>query len=707
MAEVAKSDRKQALDLAIASIDRQFGKGAIMRLGQGGVIDEISVIPTGALSLDVALGIGGIPRGRVTEIYGPESSGKTTLALHIIAEAQHGGGTAAFIDAEHALDPIYAKNLGVNTDELLISQPDTGEQALEIAETLVRSNAVDVIVIDSVAALVPRAELDGDMGDSLPGLQARLMSQALRKLTAAIARSGGAVIFINQIREKIGVMFGCFHYTTRVVLADGSTEKIGKLVNQRREVEVLSYDSRTGRIEPRRIVNWFDNGRADQFIQFEVEGGRSGRRRFGATENHVIFAPNGPTTAGDLEVGDEVLVSVRDYDLTPDQWQVVLGGTFGDGSLRKVGTHVASFRVGHSEEQKDYLRWKHSMLAPFSSAIRRTGNGFGFDTLAMPALADLRSHYYGVGRERVARAAALDRLDIRGLAVWYADDGSFMGSYARWGKGKAVLYNTALQGESRARVAGLFERLGIGCPRDDGRGFWLSSEQTATFHRMIAPYVHPSMDFKLHPSERGRFEWQPALEASVAPLAARAYLRAVPARILKRYVKPVTRSTHRFDLEIEGNHTYLVDGVIVHNSPETTTGGRALKFYSSIRLDIRRQETIKNGTESIGVHTKVKVVKNKLSPPFREAEFDVIYGEGISKEGSVLDAAVEQNLVEKSGTWHTYKTERIGQGRENAKKYLKDNPKVLADLEVKVRAALGLKPVGNAPAPAPPEKVTK
>ena len=402
-----------------------------------------------------------------------------------------------------------------------------------------------------------------------------------------------------------------------------------------------------------------------------------------------------------------MLVSVRDYDLTPDQWQVVLGGTFGDGSLRKVGTHVASFRVGHSEEQKDYLRWKHSMLAPFSSAIRRTGNGFGFDTLAMPALADLRSHYYGVGRERVARAAALDRLDIRGLAVWYADDGSFMGSYARWGKGKAVLYNTALQGESRARVAGLFERLGIGCPRDDGRGFWLSSEQTATFHRMIAPYVHPSMDFKLHPSERGRFEWQPALEESVAPLTARAYLRAVPARILKRYVKPVTRSTHRFDLEIEGNHTYLVDGVIVHNSPETTTGGRALKFYSSIRLDIRRQETIKNGTESIGVHTKVKVVKNKLSPPFREAEFDVIYGEGISKEGSVLDAAVEQNLVEKSGTWHTYKTERIGQGRENAKKYLKDNPKVLADLEVKVRAALGLKPVGNAPAPAPPEKVTK
>src|SRR5712664_967810 len=349
MAE-AKSERRQALDLAIAQIERQFGKGAVMRLGAGGPLEEIAVIPTGALSLDAALGIGGLPRGRVSEIYGPESSGKTTLALHVVAEAQRLGGIAAFIDAEHALDPKYAKNLGVNTDELLISQPDTGEQALEITETLVRSNAVDVIVIDSVAALVPRAELDGDMGDSLPGLQARLMSQALRKLTAAIARSGGAVIFINQIREKIGVMFG---------------------------------------------------------------------------------------------------------------------------------------------------------------------------------------------------------------------------------------------------------------------------------------------------------------------------------------------------------------------SPETTTGGRALKFYSSIRLDIRRIETLKQGTESVGVHTKVKVVKNKLSPPFREAEFDVIYGEGISKEGSVLDAAVEQNLVEKSGTWHTYKTERIGQGRENAKRYLKENPKILVDLEAKVRDALGLRPVGGAaPAPAP-EKAAK
>jgi recombination protein RecA len=333
MAEV-KSERRQALELAISQIERQFGKGSVMRLGAGGPLEEIAVIPTGALPLDVALGVGGVPRGRIVEIYGPESSGKTTLALHIVSEAQRLGGIAAFIDAEHALDPIYAKKLGVNTDELLISQPDTGEQALEIAETLVRSNAVDVIVIDSVAALVPRAELDGDMGDSLPGLQARLMSQALRKLTAAIARSGVVVIFINQIREKIGVMFG---------------------------------------------------------------------------------------------------------------------------------------------------------------------------------------------------------------------------------------------------------------------------------------------------------------------------------------------------------------------NPETTTGGRALKFYASVRLDIRRQDAIKVGTESVGVRTKVKVVKNKLAPPFREAEFDVLYGEGISKAGTVLDAGVEQGIIEKSGTWYTYKNERIGQGRENAKKWLVENQAALFDLEAKIRETLGLR----------------
>src|SRR5437667_5973597 len=262
-------DREKALELAMAQIEKNHGKGSVMRLGDE-VRAPISVIPTGSIALDAALGIGGLPRGRVAEIYGPESSSKTTVALHAVANAQAAGGVAAFIDAEHALDPEYARALGVDTDALLVSQPDTGEQALEIMDMLIRSGALDIIVVDSVAALVPRAEIEGEMGDSHVGLQARLMSQALRKITGALSTSGTTAIFINQLREKIGVMFGCFSYSTRVTLADGTQEKIGKIVNQRMDVEVLSYDPETDRMVPRRIVNWFNNGKAEKFLQFSV-----------------------------------------------------------------------------------------------------------------------------------------------------------------------------------------------------------------------------------------------------------------------------------------------------------------------------------------------------------------------------------------------------------------------------------------------------
>ena len=334
---MAKEDKLKALDAAISSIERNFGKGAVMKLGDPAAAMQVETVPTGSLSLDVALGLGGVPKGRIVEIYGPESSGKTTVALHMVAEVQKRGGIAGFIDAEHALDPSYAKNIGVDIDELYISQPDNGEQALEITETLVRSGAVDIVIVDSVAALVPKAEIDGDMGDSHVGLQARLMSQALRKLTAVISKTNCIVIFINQLREKVGVMFG---------------------------------------------------------------------------------------------------------------------------------------------------------------------------------------------------------------------------------------------------------------------------------------------------------------------------------------------------------------------NPETTTGGRALKFYSSIRMDVRRTETLKTNGEMVGNRTKVKVVKNKIAPPFKEAEFDIMFGKGISREGDILDLAVNANVVQKSGAWFAYEGEKIGQGRENSKIYLANNPHILAEVEAKVRAHYGIGEAG-------------
>src|SRR5205809_180587 len=279
--------------MALGQIEKQYGKGAIMRLGEQPNVG-VAAISTGALALDIALGIGGLPRGRVVEVYGPESSGKSTLAMHVVAEAQRNGGVCAYIDAEHAMDPVYASAIGVNVDELLISQPDTGEQALEITDMLIRSGALDVIVIDSVAALVPRAEIEGEMGDTHVGLQARLMSQALRKLTANLNRSNTIAIFINQLREKIGVMFGCCSYATRVTLADGTQEKIGKIVNQRLPVEVLSYDPEAGTVVPKKVVNWFDNGRTPEFLRFTVaRPAGNGRSQLACTPNHQIRTPAG------------------------------------------------------------------------------------------------------------------------------------------------------------------------------------------------------------------------------------------------------------------------------------------------------------------------------------------------------------------------------------------------------------------------------
>src|SRR3989440_4263209 len=257
-----KSDAKRqaALKGALNQIEKQFGKGTVMRMGDPGARVAVDAIPTGALPLDIALGIGGVPRGRVIEIFGPESSGKTTLVYHIVAEAQKLGGVCAFVDAEHAMDPLYAREIGVDIDELLVSQPDYGEQALEIVDMLIRSGAVDVVAVDSVAALTPRAELEGQMGDQTVGAQARMMSQAMRKLAANLNRTQTLCILTNQIREKVGVMFGCFHYDARVVLADGSTEKIGEIVEQRLPVEVMSMDPKTGEISPRKIVDYYNNG---------------------------------------------------------------------------------------------------------------------------------------------------------------------------------------------------------------------------------------------------------------------------------------------------------------------------------------------------------------------------------------------------------------------------------------------------------------
>ncbi len=694
---MAGPDRAKALEMALAQIDKNFGKGSVMRLGDE-VRAPIAVIPTGSIALDVALGIGGLPRGRVVEIYGPESSGKTTVALHAVANAQAAGGIAAFIDAEHALDPEYAKRLGVDTDALLVSQPDTGEQALEIADMLVRSGALDVIVIDSVAALVPRAEIEGEMGDSHVGLQARLMSQALRKMTGAISGTNTTAIFINQLREKIGVMFGCLSYGTRITLADGSREKIGKIVQQKREVEVLSYDPELGKVVPKRIVNWFDNGVTDRFLQFTVaKPGGNGRAQMAVTDNHLVRTPGGWQEAGEIVAGDRVMIS-QSHRLSPQQWQVVLGGLMGDGALspsRLPGSLGTRFRMGRGATQVDYLDWKAALLGNIEQCRTVNAKGATFvDLTPLPELAQLRQAVYWGDKSKHLSYDYLKALTPLALAVWYMDDGSFplrtKGSQERTqdGSGRSEICVQAMSEGSRGRLlevlAGQFDlrpTLGTRGARQIAC-LTFGEGETAKLHELIAPYVPPSMQHTLLERFRGRF--------AVAPEFVEPTLLPVPAPVLAVTVTPKTRSMHRFDIEVEGSHNYLADGIIVHNSPETTTGGKALKFYASIRIDVRRIETLKDGAEAVGNRTRAKVVKNKMAPPFKQAEFDIVYGQGISREGSLIDMGVEHGIVRKSGAWYTYEGDQLGQGKENARAFLRDNPDLADEIEKRIKEKLGV-----------------
>jgi recombination protein RecA len=701
-------ERDKALEMAMGQIEKQFGKGAVMKMGDK--LDmQIEAIPTGALALDIALGIGGLPRGRIVEIFGPESSGKSTLAMHVVAEAQRNGGICAYVDAEHAMDPVYARAIGVNVDDLLISQPDTGEQALEIADMLIRSGALDVIVIDSVAALTPRAEIEGDMGDSHVGLQARLMSQALRKLTATLNKSDTIAIFINQLREKIGVMYGCLSYSTRVTLADGSQEKIGKIVNQRLPVEVLSYDPEMSAVVPKKVVNWFDNGVTEEFLQLTVaRPGGNGKAQLGCTANHKIRTPAGWQEAGDLQVGDRVLQAVP-HHLSDFQWQVVLGGLMGDSALSSTRSgHGARYRFGHGAKQAAYGDWKASLFANLgvSRSTRADGAVF-YDLQPLPELGELRPAMY-IGGKKVLSEDYLKQLTPLSLAIWYMDDGCYterakgLQDRTRDGSGRVEICVEAMEPTSRQRLRDYLADTWDISPRLRLIGarqkavLTFPKAETAKFHALVAPFVHSSMDYKLQARFRGRFAVEPVfvpmrhelMPFPIVKIGPKPKTRSM--HLVKIGPKPKTRSMHRFDIEVEGSHNYLADGVVVHNSPETTPGGRALKFYSSIRLDIRRIESIKNGAEVTGNRTRVKVVKNKCSPPFKQAEFDIMYGKGISREGSLIDVAVDLGIVKKAGAWYTYEGEQLGQGRENAKVFIAENLEVMIEISEKVRQQSGL-----------------
>jgi len=685
---MAVTERSKAIDQAILQIEKQFGKGSIMKLG-GTAGERIDVIPSGSLPLDLALGVGGFPRGRVVEIYGPEASGKTTLALHAAASVQKEGGTAAFIDAEHALDAGWARICGVNTDELLVSQPDNGEQALEITDTLVRSGAVDLVIIDSVAALVPKAEIEGEMGDSHMGLQARLMSQALRKITGTVSKTRTTVIFINQLREKIGVMFGCFNYTTRVTLADGSRMKIGILVNQKRKVEVLTADMATGEIVARPVLSWFNNGATTDFLNVVVDKpSGNGRAQFTATPDHEVLTSEGFAPIRELRPGDRVMTA-QQFRLSPFQWDVIRGSLLGDGCLSPIKSTSKGmrFRLGHGAKQVDYLDWKVSLFRNIPGSWRRTPDASFWDSTPLPELYDLRREVYRDGHKHFSRKY-LEQLTPLSLALWYMDDGNLDLRAPSYQRGRVAICVEAMSEDTRDRLLEMLrKRFGIEGQLDEVNDMAilrLHQPATEKLHELVAPYIPASMQYKLLPRLRGRFNVQPEITEPE--------MRLVPAEIRSIAPKPPWtsgRKMYRYDIEIEGTHNYLVDGVVVHNSPETTTGGRALKFYASVRLDVRPIEPIKQGTEIIGRRVKVKVVKNKVAPPFKIAELEILATEGISREGGLIDMGLATAVLSKYGAWLNYGEQRLGQGRENAKQFFRDHPDVAAEVESKIRAGSG------------------
>jgi recombination protein RecA len=448
------------------------------------------------------------------------------------------------------------------------------------------------------------------------------------------------------------------------------------------------------------VVDYYNNGPADEWVRFKVAG-RRGAQAFTCTPNHIVFTPQGGRPAADIREGEDVLVAVKHYALTPDQEQLLLGGILGDGALRRVSLESVRFRVGHGAAQREYLEWKYEMLAPFGLGVAPTGNGYGFDTIPMHQLDQLHEAVYSQGGGKcTVTDDFVARLDARAIAVWYADDGSFSGSYSRWGHGKSEIYAKSFGRIDRELLAQRCDELGMGRPTVTDRGLLFSGDRTRLFQERIAPYVHRSLDYKLHPDFRGLFAWGPDTSdahLNGTRLHARTSLRPVPMRVLKKeHVHPGANTRNRYDIQVEGTHTYLVNHVVVHNSPETTPGGRALKFYSSVRLDIRRIETLKEGVEAVGNRVRVKVVKNKVAPPFKQAEFDIIYGSGVSWEGTVLEAGLERKIVEKSGSYFSFDEERLGQGRQNAASFLREHPDVTDKILARIQAELGESQVASA-----------
>lgn len=669
--------KKDPLQEALEMINKQQGAGSVYTIGDFKPVPVERLRP-GSIGLYDLSG-GGYPEGRIIELDGWESSGKTTISLLAVAAAQkkYPEKRALYIDGEHALDLKYARTLGVDTDLMILSQPDCMEEGYRTIEALVKSGQISVVVFDSVAGTITEKELEGELGEtSALGVKAKLMSQAMPKFSALLNNTKTTGFWINQFREKIGVMFGCFPYHTEVKMADGSTERIGKLVNNKDSREVLTYNIDKKIFENKPIINWFNNGKYSKLVRVKTLSphGR-GNTTITVADDHTFITKNGEEKLSELVVGDLLLTKSKKF-LNKEQQSLILGGYLGDGSIRTNNNITYKYRETHAIKQNKYCEFKANVLSNFVSSKGYDKNGkFWFECHTTSELSGLKN-FKSKGLLKLDDKL-INQIDLLSLAIWYLDDGTFSGSYKKWGNGKCVIYCTNLDIDSKNLVAlHLKNKLNLDVSVIKA-GFSFSGENSKKFQIAISKYVPKCMSYKINP----KFHDLVGIHNYDAINDIREVLIDVPILSID-IIKNNNKNPFKYDLQIEGNNNYMVSDILVHNSPITTPGGNALKFTASIRLELRQSEKQKNTDGDInGIKIKVKCIKNKTAAPFKECEYNIIFGEGIDKHQEIIDYGVALGIINKAGSWFSYGDTKLGQGSNGVKSTFADNPDLADELE--------------------------
>lgn len=666
-----KQEKKHSqLEITIQALKKKYGDETIGKVTSLKDV-EMTRLSSGSPFLDWAIG-GGWPLGRTVELYGPYSSGKSLIALRTIASAQKENRACVYIDAERAFDPDFAAVLGVDLDKLILVREAEGEKVFNIIDKLLEGD-VSIIAVDSVASLVPLFEEESPLEQQTVALQARLMSKALRKLTGRIGKSNTLVIFVNQIREKVG----CFQYYTRVVLEDGSTEKIGYLVNNKINSNVLTYNEKTGGVEPCPITGWFKNGTTDKFLHFRFRKPQGrGRGEFSCTPEHQVMVGKGKyKQAKKIAVGDKILTIINDWHPSEIQKEIVTGGLLGDGYLRRVGKSKFQYRETHCKEQDNYLRWKSSYF-DHKTTGRHSGGGLYFETYLTTYFEHQHIGFYSGGKKvKIPEDIKLTPLI---LAIWYQDDGYL----ANKDKKAINLCTNSFQPESiRNLRSALVEQFGIETgtkTRKAKKGqieLTLGRKETKKFFEVCKQFIHPSMYYKLPNCGLDMSFTSPDKEFEIKKLISRY------AYVTHKYIKPKTKSMVKFDIETK-NHNYLADGAVVHNSygnPEITSGGRALGFYSSVRVEVRRGDWIQENKKKIGQVVKFRVTKSKICPAWREGYFKYLYGGTIDDVDELVSMLILSGKASRRGAWYYIGEDKFN-GREELENRIREDSKFKEEL---------------------------